>query len=209
MYGEQVSVTNHHHPFRLPQMASQWNDDDAVSWHFSPPSPTQMVVVATDKLTLFQVPTPVSLGRPTLDGILAYIDQLPHDPATCASFVFSWPAARIHELLNGGINDAVESRRISKFDYDFYTEIASFNTMGDSQLYRTVQTRLHGALLNVFQNRAEDAEDHDLRFRLCSVWAVINDKFPVPGRLQVTGDITFTEVDPARRVLPSLICEIC
>ena len=188
------------HPHRLPR------------WRFA----ALPAISAAEKLILFQVPTPFSLGRPSLQGILAHLAQVPPDPTKYGPIIFSWPAARLNELLDGCIKVAIETRQITKFDYDYFTETASFNTMGDSEISYNLQKRLRYFLVKaidelclVIEGCRPVIEDCLTRNRLRYVDHASNARCPVPGRLQVTGDITFTEVVSERPVLPSLICEIC
>lgn len=157
---------------------------------------------------VFQVLTPFSLGRPTMNQVFAHLGRGSRDPTQRGPISFYWPAARLDDLLRY-LDILIECGEIRKLDYNYVAEAVSFDTRGQSKLHCQVQKGLRKLLSAAIQNLALDIDDPAMRIRLGNVQEDGTAQIIRPGSLNACPDISFTEDIPGPSPLPSLVCEIC
>ena len=158
--------------------------------------------------------TPFSLGHPTFEQVLAHLDSVSRDPTRRGPVVFHWPITELNGLVfNSRIVTLCESHEIRKFDYDYSTQTVFFDTMGQSRLHYKVQKGLRDFLEEAIEDLAESIDDPTMKLRLENVSEDGTAEIVMPGRLQASADVSFTEtlsaVHPVQRSFPSFVCEIC
>ncbi len=118
---------------------------------------------------------------------------------------FHWPADSLNHLSK------LDWRFVSKFDFDYATEMVSFDTAREKKLYDRVQRRLGDHLRAAICRLATTVGEDAMRARLERFEVASTLPIDVPGSFLSCPDVAFGEIlpFPLTPVLPSFLCEIC